>query len=106
MKTEQISNGTRRPRNGGGQVGDTAEHLNGRDRGLDKRELLAALKQFRRGNFKVRMADDLPGIDGRVAQAFNEVVELSQRMADELGRMRQLVGVKGQIGQRASIGDV
>jgi len=100
MKTEQIANGgtespaplRRRP------AAPSSD-------GLDKRQLLTALKQFRRGNFSVRMSDDLSGIDGRIADLFNEVVELSQRTAEELARMRDLVGVKGQIGQRASIGD-
>jgi hypothetical protein len=105
MKTEQISNSGARARSalrpGNGDGNGT-----GREEALDKRHLLAALKQFRRGNFSVRLVDHLTGIDGRIADVFNEVVELSERMAEELSRMRELVGVKGQIGQRASLGDV
>src|SRR5512143_2240740 len=101
MKTDQVTNGSTRVR---APLRDDGAAP--RAESLDKRQLLAALKQFRRGDFSVRMADHLTGMDGRIADVFNEVVELSQRMADELARMRELVGVKGQIGQRAAIGDV
>ena len=99
MKSNSVSNGTTRvrpplPPDGGRPREDS----------LDKRQLLAALKQFRRGNFSVRMAEHLSGMDGRIADLFNEVVEMSERMAEELARMRELVGVRGQIGQRASLG--
>src|SRR5262245_18183803 len=72
--------------------------------GLDKRGLLAALKAFRRGDFSVRLPDDLDGLDARIADAFNEAVALNERLAGELERLRHMVGMKGQLGQRASLG--
>jgi len=45
-------------------------------------------------------------VDGRIADAFNEVVELNQRMSLELSRLSQLVGKEGRISERASLGDV
>jgi hypothetical protein len=46
------------------------------------------------------------GVDGKIADVFNDVLELSQRMADELQRLRLVVGKEGKISQRASIGEV
>src|SRR5262249_23395833 len=72
----------------------------------DKKQLLSALKRFHRGDFSVRLPDHLRGLDGRIADAFNHVIEHNERLANELERLRCVVGIKGQISQRGSIGDV
>src|SRR5204863_153020 len=41
-----------------------------------------------------------------VADTFNEVVELNQRMASELERISRVVGKEGKLTQRATLGDV
>ncbi len=41
-----------------------------------------------------------------MADTFNEVVALNQRMSRELGRLRESVGREGRIDQRASLGEV
>jgi HAMP domain-containing protein/signal transduction histidine kinase/CheY-like chemotaxis protein len=46
------------------------------------------------------------GAAGKVADAFNDVVELNQRMAKELDRLSRVVGKEGKIAQRASLGNV
>ena len=43
---------------------------------LETRELLAALRAFRRGDFSVRLPKGLTGVGGEIAEAFNDVVEL------------------------------
>ncbi len=43
---------------------------------------------------------------GKVADAFNEVVEQNDDMADELARLSQVVGKEGKLKQRASLRDV
>jgi len=45
---------------------------------LDRGELLKALRQLKRGDFAVRMPLNSHGIDGEIAQAFNDVVELER----------------------------
>src|SRR5439155_22265786 len=67
---------------------------------------LDGLLALKKGDFSVRMSSHLVGIDGKIADAFNEVGELSQRMADELKRIRSVVGKEGKISQRADLGDV
>src|SRR6476620_5675560 len=78
--------------------------LNG-DR-LDERQLLVALTAFKRGDFSVRLPDDWTGIAGKIADTFNDVIGMNQRLARELDRIGQVVGKEGRISQRASIGDV
>ena len=73
---------------------------------LDQKQLLAALSAFKRGDFSVRLPDDWTGLSGKIADTFNEVIGLNQRMARELDRIGQVVGKEGRISQRASLGDV
>ena len=71
---------------------------------LDRSGLLKALLAFRRGDFSARLPEDWLGIDGKIADAFNEVIEQNQRMAAELARLGKSVGKRGKLGQRASLG--
>ena len=58
---------------------------------LERREILKALRLLRRGDFSVRLPLDLAGIDGEIACAFNEVVELNDAMTRDV-RARQCHG--------------
>src|SRR5437773_815722 len=71
---------------------------------LDRAELLKALRQLKRGDFTVRMPLNLTGIDGEIAQAFNDVVELEEAKAVEIARVADLVGKEGQFGHRINLG--
>jgi len=66
------------------------------------RQLLDGLLALKKGIFPVRMSSHLIGIDGKIADCFNEVSELNQRMADELKRIRSVVGKEGKLSQRAT----
>jgi HAMP domain-containing protein/signal transduction histidine kinase/CheY-like chemotaxis protein len=70
---------------------------------LDRGELLRALRAFKRGDFSVRMPLNLTGIDGEIAQTFNDVVELEEAKAAEIGRVADQVVREGQVGQRMSV---
>src|SRR6266850_1574649 len=70
---------------------------------LDRGELLKALRQLKRGDFSVRMPLNLTGIDGEIAQAFNDVVELEEAKAAEIARVAELVGKEGQFNHRMSV---
>ena len=54
---------------------------------LDRGELLKALRAFKRGDFSIRMPLNLSGIDGEIAQAFNDVVELEEARSAEIARV-------------------
>src|SRR5215208_3223143 len=70
---------------------------------LDRGELLKSLRAFKRGDFTARMPMSLTGIDGEIAQAFNDVVELEEAKAAEIGRVAELVGKEGQYNHRMSL---
>src|SRR5687768_17460569 len=73
---------------------------------IDERQLLAALRAVRRGDFSVRLPLDRTGLAGEIAEAFNDIVELNQRSSKEMRRISTVVGRDGRIGQRASLGEV
>jgi HAMP domain-containing protein/signal transduction histidine kinase/DNA-binding response OmpR family regulator len=73
---------------------------------LDASCLLNALTALKKGDFSMRLPRDWVGLNGKVADTFNEVVELNERMARELDRLSRVVGKEGRIAQRASLGDV
>ena len=68
--------------------------------------LLTALTALKKGKTSVRLPVEWTGVAGKVADAFNEVVELNERMAEELARLSRMVGKEGKLSQRASLGDV
>ena len=65
--------------------------------------LLGALTALRKGDASVRLPIHWSGVAGKVADAFNDVVELNASMASELARLRQVVGKEGKLKQRASL---
>ena len=64
---------------------------------LDQKRLLAALRRVRNGDFKARLPLDGTGIAGEIAQAFNDVVDLNERMAREFARITVVVGREGRV---------
>src|SRR5436190_19512742 len=63
-------------------------------------DLLYALQAMRVGDFSVRMAGDQVGIQGKIADTFNEIVAANQRMAQQLERVGQRVGREGKVKHR------
>ena len=70
---------------------------------LDRGALLKVLRAFRNGDFSARLPMDLTGIDGEIAEAFNDAVEMNETIAEEFARVRDVVGKEGQIGQRVKL---
>src|SRR5213592_2254009 len=67
-------------------------------------QLLHALQAMRSGDFSVRMTGDHLGIEGKIADTFNEIVAANQRMAQQLERVGQVVGREGKTRQRVKFG--
>src|SRR5213593_2437082 len=67
-------------------------------------QLLHALQAMRSGDFSVRMTGDHLGIEGKIADTFNEIVAANQRMAQQLELVGQLVGREGKTRQRVKFG--
>jgi len=67
---------------------------------LDRRDLLAALRAFKRGELGVRLPDDLTGVDGQICDAFNDAAQLAETLSTEVLELRQTVGVEGRTHKR------
>src|SRR5437867_1310799 len=70
---------------------------------LDANQLLATLTAFKKGDFSVRLAVNLTGVPGKIADALNDIFETNENLATELARVSSAVGKEGRIGQRASL---
>src|SRR3989454_567301 len=73
---------------------------------LDIGHLLSALVALKKGDFSVRLPVEWTGVVGKVADTFNDVIELNEKLAQELGCVSRAVGKEGKISQRASLGNV
>src|SRR3984893_19532917 len=71
---------------------------------VDQPKLLAALRGVRAGDFEVRLPLDWTGVPGTISEAFNEVVELNQRLVREFEHISRTVGREGKTEQRAPLG--
>ena len=70
---------------------------------LRGQDLLKALRALRKGDFSVRLPVDNGGIDGMIAEAFNDVVDLNRDAMAEFERLAQVVGKEGKITQRGKL---
>ena len=77
---------------------------NGEQAPDSRQDLLHALQAMRSGDFSVRMSGDQLGIDGKIADTFNEIIAANQRMAQQLERVGQVVGREGKTRQRVRFG--
>ena len=80
-------------------------HANGHANGLTSsssnlRGLLAGLQAMRDGDFDVRLPGDWIGLEGKIADTFNEIIAANQQMAQELARIGQVVGREGKTRER------
>src|SRR5215468_7449729 len=55
------------------------------------------------GDFSVRLPRNLVGVEGKIADAFNEIVAFSDRRAKETVRVSNLVGKEGKLKQRMNV---
>lgn len=79
--------------------GDGADALGSRDAYL--RQILTAILAFREGDFSVRLPADWSGIEGRVAEAFNQTISQEDRIAQEISGLSELVGKEGRLKRRS-----
>ena len=73
--------------------------------GVDQfsKQLLGALLSLRDGDFAVRLPSDLTGVDGKIADAFNDIARVSERRARETARVSIAVGKEGKLKQRMAV---
>ncbi|HXA19271.1 MAG TPA: HAMP domain-containing protein [Thermoanaerobaculia bacterium] len=79
---------------------DKATEISPRD---FERLLLRTLTAMKKGDFKVRMPVEFTGGAGKIADTLNDILELSQRSAEEVEKIATVVGKDGKLNQRAQI---
>jgi HAMP domain-containing protein/CheY-like chemotaxis protein len=62
--------------------------------------ILTALQTMRDGDFSVRLPGAWVGVEGKLADTFNDIVAANQQMAQELRRVGQVVGKEGKTRER------
>ena len=66
------------------------------------RQILKAFVAFRDGDFSARLPADWPGIDGRIAETFNQTIVREESITREVRRLSVTVGKEGRLKQRIS----
>jgi len=69
---------------------------------LDAKLLLAALVALRKGDFSVRLPSDLTGMNGKIADTLNDIIDNSDKIAQEIVSVSRVVGHEGRLTQRAT----
>ena len=82
-----------------GVKGPTNGHAAGAS--FDLQAVLYGLQAISAGEFSVRLPGHWTGLEGKIADTFNEIVAANQKMARELKRVGQVVGKEGKTRQRA-----
>src|SRR5690349_1002794 len=71
----------------------------------EARQLLTALTSLKQGDTRVGLPIEWTGVAGKLAETFNGVVDLHDRITGELARLREKVGREGKIKHRAEVSD-
>lgn len=67
---------------------------------LDRRQLLAALRAFQRGEFSTRLPDTFTGVDGDICKAFNAAVQQAEALSTDLSSLNDALRTEGRTAQR------
>src|SRR5690242_9515596 len=69
---------------------------------IDNNVALRVLGAVQRGDFPARMPTEWSGSAGKVAAAFNSIIEANERLEREIRRLSRQVGNEGQTSRGAS----
>jgi HAMP domain-containing protein/CheY-like chemotaxis protein/signal transduction histidine kinase len=75
-------------------------HARGESTAPNLSVILMALQTMRDGDFSVRLPGAWVGVEGKIADTFNDIVASNQQMAHELRRVGQVVGKEGRTRER------
>src|SRR5688500_495244 len=65
-----------------------------------ERLLLRTLASMKKGDFGVRMPVDFTGVQGKISDTLNDILELNERAANEIERISTVVGKEGKLNER------
>ena len=92
------------PREEADSTHSTDESIVGLDcRDAHLRQILKAMVAFREGDFSARLPMAWPGLDGRIAEAFNQTIFHEEHTSREIAHLSLTVGKEGRLKQRMSL---
>ena len=103
-KSPRSSSGTAAAKTGRPTSKQSVMIENGGEGSSFESELQKAMVAFRKGDFAVRLPTGWTGVQGRIADLFNEVVEMSERRAQQAAEVARIVGKEGRLRQRIPTG--
>ncbi|HEX7705227.1 MAG TPA: HAMP domain-containing protein, partial [Thermoanaerobaculia bacterium] len=68
-----------------------------------ERLLLRTLTSMKKGDFEVRMPVEFTGVQGKIADTLNDILELNERTTREIEKIANVVGKEGKLNQRAQL---
>ena len=69
---------------------------------LDTGLLLKVLTAAKKGDFSARMPAGWTGVNGKIADTLNDIMEMMQESTKEIERVSRVVGKEGKLSQRAA----
>jgi len=72
---------------------------------LDLRELLKVLSLVKNGKLNVRMPVTQAGINGRICEVLNDIIEMNERLVAEISSAEKTIGKKGDLSKRIELPD-
>jgi HAMP domain-containing protein/signal transduction histidine kinase/CheY-like chemotaxis protein len=81
-------------------------HLNGSgEDSIDLKELLKVLSLVKSGKLDVRMPVTQAGINGRICEVLNDIIEMNQRLVAEISSAEITIGKRGNLSKRIELPD-
>jgi HAMP domain-containing protein/signal transduction histidine kinase/CheY-like chemotaxis protein len=70
---------------------------------IDAKELLNALIALKKGDFSLRLPYDRSGIAGKIADTFNDIMDIKENLFKEVKNIAEVVGKQGKISKRLNL---
>src|ERR1700733_9588978 len=81
-------------------------HLNGvTEDSLDLKELLRILSLDKNDKLDVRMPVTQAGINGRICEVLNDIIDMNERLVAEISSAEKIIGKKGNLSKRIELLD-
>ncbi|WP_345950708.1 HAMP domain-containing protein [Mucilaginibacter sp. PAMB04274] len=72
---------------------------------LDLKELLKVLSNVKNGRLNVRMPVTQAGINGRICEVLNDIIDMNERLVAEISTAEKTIGKKGNLNKRIELTD-
>src|SRR5579862_5156172 len=72
---------------------------------LDLKELLKVLSLVKNGRLSTRMPVKQAGINGRICEVLNDIIDMNERLVAEISEAEKTIGKKGNLSKRIELSD-